>query len=377
MTSPATAPTIAASGVDSATLARVDEALLHLSREVRLLGAVTPRDAARERARLVASFERGTATEPRWQYASQDRTMARRQAGALAALLGTLPDTALLGLYLGRARELEAEAALVDAIGTARFAAMARARFAATGPGAGDATSQASGLAREWLKLDNEPPEPTIQSDADDPRSLLCRMREEVLRLGLGFDVVVSDSLAALAAIGDTRIWVTAGRAVTRTDVERTIVHELHGHAVPRARALRLPLAIFGAGTARGGDDQEGIALVLEERAGFLRPRRQRELAGRHAVVEQMALGATFVDAVHALGREGFTVVEAVRMTERAYRGGDGRRAGLGRERVYLESFVRARAQLARAPEDLDVLSSGQVALDAAAVLRSFASPCV
>jgi hypothetical protein len=358
-----------------AALEPIDEALSRLAREVRLLGAVTPQDAARERARLVASFERGVETDPRWRYAPLDRSDARRRADVVVRELEALPDAPLTRVYLGRARELGEEAALVDAIGTRAFGALAAARFAATSAGGASAARAASELAREWLAPADEGPLPTRRSDdAADARSLLSRMREEVTRLRLPFEVVTSDSLAALAAIGDVRIWVTTARDVSDADVERTIVHELYGHALPRARAARLRLGIFSAGTARGGDDQEGLALVLEERAGYLGTRRKRELAGRHTVIERMAAGATFVEAVRALEAARFTPAEAVRMAERAYRGGDGLRPGLGRERVYLESFVLVRERLARAPGDEAVLSAGQVALDAVDVLRPFAA---
>jgi hypothetical protein len=114
------------------------------------------------------------------------------------------------------------------------------------------------------------------------------------------------------------------------------------------------------------------MAIVLEERAGFLGARRKRELAGRHLTVNNMRDGATFADATGALLARGFSAEEAVRTAERVYRGADGRSHGLGRERVYLESFVRARKHLSRRPQDGVVVSSGQISLDAARTLLPF-----
>jgi hypothetical protein len=160
---------------------------------------------------------------------------------------------------------------------------------------------------------------------------------------------------------------------MTEDDVERTVLHEVEGHALPRARAREAPLALFRAGTARGIDDQEGLALVLELRAGRLRTGRRRVLAARHRTVEAMLDGATFGDAALALVRDhGLDAAEAVLMTERAFRGGDGLAPGLGRERVYLESFVRTRAHLSARPGDERVLAAGQVALDAVGALAPF-----
>ena len=167
-------------------------------------------------------------------------------------------------------------------------------------------------------------------------------MREEVGRLGLPFAVVVQPSLSALAATGERHILVAAGRMTRKEDVERTVMHEIEAHAIPRTRAAQARLAIFQIGTARGIDDQEGLALVLEERGNFLKPRRKRELAARHLAVEAMDGGATFADALSALVKEhGLPAADAVLVAERAFRGGDGTSPGLGRERIYLEAFLR------------------------------------
>jgi hypothetical protein len=64
---------------------------------------------------------------------------------------------------------------------------------------------------------------------------------------------------------------------------------------------------------------------------------------------------------------------DAVLVAERAFRGSDGRRPGLGRERIYLEALVRVRSHLARCPEDEEVLACGQVAVDACEALRPLA----
>ena len=122
----------------------------------------------------------------------------------------------------------------------------------------------------------------------------------------------------------------------------------IEAHAIPRARSQQARLAIFQIGTARGIDDQEGFALVLEDRHGFLGPKRKRELAARHLAVEAMDGGARFHENVEALVKEhGLTVREAIYVAERTYRGSDGTTPGLGRERIYLEAFIRVGEHLA------------------------------
>jgi hypothetical protein len=84
--------------------------------------------------------------------------------------------------------------------------------------------------------------------------------------------------------------------------------------------------------------------------------------------------GASFVEVVRTLmNRDGATLARAVAAAERAFRGSHGDGPGLGRERVYLEAYVRTRAHLAAKPEDEEVIAAGQVALEAVDALRDFA----
>jgi hypothetical protein len=354
-------------------LVRGERLLIEAVRTIRLLGSVVPRNAAPERARLISAFEAGGIATPRWTYARSDHA-ALRKALARAAQRLELEAHPVSLLYAERARELEIEAALASEAGTGVLGALARARYRSANPAkAGEATI----LARKWINEGRDgadaPSGEVILSDAPVPGSLLTRMREEVGRLTLPFAVVVQPSLAALAATGERHILVAAGRPCTREDVERTVMHEIEAHAIPRTRASQARLAIFQIGTARGIDDQEGLALVLEDRAGFLAAKRKRELAARHLAVEAMDGGARFYENVNALVKEhGLTVRDAVLVAERAYRGGDGATPGLGRERIYLEAFLRVGEHLAKNATDEGILTSGQVSIDAIPALLPF-----
>ncbi len=274
-------------------------------------------------------------------------------------------------LVLARVRELSIEAALCAAAGTSEVARLARERFPTPDDGVRE---EAAELCARWLE-ENEAPDDAarVRSDSDDPRSLLSRMRAAVGELRLPFSVVTRPALASLAATGESVILVAAGRFLREEDALRTVLHEIEGHARPRARAAMAPLVLFRAGTARGVDHQEGRALLLEERAGLLGATRRRQLAARHRSVEAMLDGATFDDVARMLvDAHGFDAAEAVLVAERAFRGHDGVRPGLGRERVYLEALVRIRRHLAERPQDEHVLAYGQVAVEACESLRSF-----
>lgn len=352
-------------------LVRAERLLVEAVRTVRLLGSVVPRNAALERARLTAAFEAGHAATPRWSYARTDHGMLRKTLERAAQRLGAEPHP-VAQLYAARARELEIEAAIASEAGTNVLGALARSRFHSQNH---EAAGEATILARKWINegRDAEEPKTTILSDAPVRGSLLARMREEVSRLGLPFAVVVQPTLSALAATGERHILVAAGRPMTTEDVERTVMHEIEAHAIPRTRAAQGRFVIFQIGTARGIDDQEGFALVLEERHDFLSPRRKRELAARHLAVEAMDGGATFAEAVSQLMKEhAVGARESVLVAERVYRGGDGTSPGLGRERVYLEAFLRVKTHLAQSPTDEAVLTSGQISLDSIPVLAAY-----
>ena len=350
-------------------VALVDPAFAEVAREVRLLAAVVP--TGRSASGRVSSPRLARANPPcrSGRTPASNATEALRAAAELGRRLERMPASPVHQLYVNRLRELTLEAEMVDAVGTARFSRLAQDRFPPEAT-AGEAAS----LASTWLEAIEGLPQPTFGSDSTIAIAS-CRMRAELVRLDLRFDVVPVENLLALAAIGDERIWIAAGRTVTVEDVERTVTHELHGHALPRARAASMSLGNLKVGTARGSDDQEGLALCLEERGGYLGVRRKRELAGRHLAATNMAAGRRRSRTRSQACSPAASPEDSVRMAERVYRGGDGRSHGLGRERVYLESYVRARKHVSRRPQDMTVLSSGQVCLDAARTLLPFVRP--
>jgi hypothetical protein len=349
--------------------APIELLLVRAAREVRILAALTPCHAQRERERLAGELRARRRAAPRWTYTPRPHEELRRELEAAEQVLERRCLGPLDAIYLDRVRELSLEAAMCASAGRSELAPFARARFEPREHGTARAASE---LGATWLAEPLAPPrDTTMASDDPDPASLLSRMSAAVGRLRLPFAVVATPHLAPLAATGERAILVATGRRIAEEDAIRTVLHEIEGHARPRARAMSAPTAHFRIGTARGIDDQEGRAVLLEERAGLLGPRRRRQLASRHRAVEAMLAGASFEDVAEDLVDAcGLEADEAVIVAERAFRGGNGVHAGLGRERVYLESFVRVRAHLIEHPEDDVVLASGQVSVDAVPRLR-------
>lgn len=352
-------------GEASVWAAPFDRALRSLVAEVRVLSAVTPTNSAHERARLTDLFARGRIALPAWSYRRTDMSATRRALARMAEVLDHETGS-LAALYRRRVDELDREAAVVEAVGTPTLPSAAGARFATEDEPAVNA------LADELARAPDDPLDaaPAVAADADDPRSLVARLRALVGDTRVPFRIEVRDDLLAAAATGEDTIYVARGRALTARASERIALHEVHGHAAPRTRARGHAVGIFAIGTAGGTDDQEGYALVLEARAGHLSGARARELAARQATVRRMRAGADFAEATAALMVDGLDATQAVRIAERAYRGSDGRTPGLGREAVYLSAFLRVRRALDACEDDERVLASGQVSVDALAILR-------
>lgn len=332
---------------------------------MRVLAAATPVNLTSELDRLREVWSGPRREPPRFEY------VPRPPPEGLTAALGRIGDeleqAGPLGrLYAARARELIDEAMLCALAGDPGFHAAARRRYAPRD----EFDAAADALAVAWLREDvptDEAPSDLVRSDdASDPRSLLARMRREVARHRLDLRALPLREMAALAATGDGVILIAAERMLAIRDIERTVLHEIEGHALPRQRALGARLGIFATGTARGSDDQEGRALAIERRAGFLVGLRRRELALRHVAARSVEQRADFVDTMVLLEPHSDSLQLCLSIAARVHRGG-----GLAREGVYLPALLRVEAALGVDPSIGEVLASGRVAVDAVDVLRA------
>ena len=351
------------------TLRDADRTLRELARRVQVLGALSPDNFGSEVARLERAWARGDHACPRFTYtAAPDLSDAPRIAERIAERAEGNGE--LGGLYQARALELALEAELITARETEAVPALARRRFSH------DETvmEEADRLAGGWLVSETEAPVgPVVRSDDEgDPRSLVRRARDEIGRLRLPVRIKVVASLAPLAAAGERLLQVAAARDVSQVDVARTVMHEVHGHLLPMHRAAVLGAALLEVGSAGGSEGQEGYALLLEHRAGFLRGARARELGLRHVAARAAHRGEPFPEIVDRLLGLGASLQVALRIGARAVRGG-----GLGREAGYLPSYLAVRAAVAKSRRLEDVLASGRLSVPAAEIIQRFlpASP--
>jgi len=363
----------------AAWLSSADRALALAADRIKVIRAVTPRNARSELESLEEAFRRGAPRPPRWEYDSIAIPVELCQAlERLAEFLdGVSP---LARIYAARAREMCLEAAIVDAVGTPQIRTPAARRFMGESIDDGADLRKADDLARSWsdpsaMERDAPDDDDLVRTcDETDPRSLLAAMSREAGRCKLPVRVVIEPSLASLAATGDGVIFVAKERWIRVRDVQRTVLHEIAGHALPRARAATAPFGIFAFGTARGTDDQEGRALLIERAAGFLDGSRRRELGLRHLGARATLDGATFVDVVELLLGLRAPLGSAIRIASRVQRGGPGA-GGLAREIIYIPSLLRVERLLfdgkgSSARVD-DAMAGGRIAADVAPLLAA------
>ena len=337
--------------------------LSRAERSIALLERCRPLNYPAEREGLLAQLRRGNPRAPRFRYSGSSG------AAQLSNGLATLADAARRGgawgaLYSERAWELHLEAALVAVVGTPRARALARARFGMT---QGPEVEAARRLAHNWAQLAvaEEKAPLYVSDDAEQPQSLVSAMRRAVGERRIGFRIVTSPDLTSSAATGDGVIVVRAGMEMSELCGKRVVMHEVLGHALPRHRAVAEEVGLYRVGSAGGPDEEEGRALLIEDRHELMGARRKRQLGLRHLAALSVHEGATWVDTARLLLTHAAEHAEAVDIASRAHRGG-----GLGREVVYLESFLRLSTAFAEDPRAERCLERGRVSVRCGRILE-------
>jgi len=325
-------------------LALVERAVFELEHKIRLLDRVLPTNAAAERSRLLRALLSGRAATPAWTYLATPETPAwQRELGELRLGLDNFAHPAA-PWFAGRVDELRVEAELLQARGTDRFQRLACQRYVIS-----DKELEGSAnLAQEWLRepLSQLPADTIFSDDRRDPRSLWCVLERRIQESGLPVRLVVSAELSSAAAAGDGFVAVRGNARYSAEAAERVAQHELLAHVFPRFQARRQRIGLLRVGVRGSGEEEEGRALLIEQRGGYLNNARRRELALRHLAASAVRSGADFEHVVRLLEGHGLTLEAACDAALRALRGG-----GLAREIAYIPAFLRVSTALHGAPE--------------------------
>lgn len=308
------------------------------------------------------ALENGERPAPRFDYAAPPplHELLHELEAMARALDTSVTEERLLA---ERARELLLDAQLVERVGSAELPPLAAQRFAL--PADHEAMSR---LARQLVTAvpdasELQPPELHYTDDARDPHSLWSELSRLISAERWSVRLEAVNGLASLAAVAEGVVRVRAGAKLSARDARRIALHEVEGHVRPRLAGAALG-GVLKAGSARASEDEEGRAILLEERAGLLDAARRRELGRRYLAAASVRQGAEFWQTVQLLGELGADVTQAVELSCRVHRGG-----GLGRELIYLVGYQRVASCLAREPALERVMRCGRVSLDAARAL--------
>jgi len=348
----------------------LDKALARAEREIALFERCRPMNSVAEQARVLTAWNSGHEVAPSFVYGKPpDFTGLRRELDRLAKAARAAGSWGRL--YAQRAEELLCEAVAAEALGEPDFASRAAQRYvidaeegrvALAWAGAWCASADASRPA--------DAGDLHYSDDERDPASLVSSLRRTIDTLRLPVRVTVSPDLVSAAATADAVIFVRTGLLHSQRQVKRIVVHEIEGHALPRLRARSESLGLFRVGTARGLDDEEGRALLLEARVGCFDRARRAELAWRHLAAMSVRNAATWMDTVRLLLDLGTPTSQAVNLASRVHRGG-----GLGREVVYLTALCRVGHAFERDPTLESWLERGRIGVQAARTLRQLGDP--
>lgn len=348
-------------------LSNIDGFMGSAERAIALLDRCRPLNALRETERVMQAWDAGHVAVPEYAYATPP-AMAEL-AKALELVAAHLEDAGPWGrLYASRARELVGEARVVESLGSKAFRDRARERFPID---AGPFGRRAAANAVRWASLTVQARGERVPSDdARDPRSLVSVVRALVGAERLPVRVATTFELSCAAATGDGVVLVQSGLVHRPECARRIALHEVLGHALPRVRAKAESPGLYSIGTARGSEDEEGRALLIEERNDSLDDERRRELGVRHLAAVAVHDGADWVDVVRLSLGYGLFPRQSVRLASRVFRGG-----GLGREIIYLTGRERVLAALGVEPSIERFLERGRISVDAARTLAALGPP--
>ena len=341
---------------EAPTFPELDRAIEALRREASRLPLLAPRPSpARERENRERLF-RGE--KPRNEAPLIRRVIDARSAfRTLESARRIAEQTPLAALLAPRLDELELEFSILEAIGSPKLLRpLAKRRWSSDDEQIETSAGPIRPSRIALSILDELEPDPEPASL--DAREAAALVKELATWVGFPIEVVISDELSSRAAAGDRTVYLANARFGAR-EARRLAVHELLGHLVSAANAKRQPTSALLLGTARSFEDQEGVAVFLEERAGLLGPSRLRTLAARLLAAESVFDGASYGETAQLLHRRhGLSADEALTIAGRVHRGG-----GLAREGVYLPAYLRVRAAIVDQALELSALQRGRVSL--------------
>jgi uncharacterized protein (TIGR02421 family) len=262
------------------------------------------------------------------------------------------PDE-VVEIYQQKQHELDLTKEMFAAVGSDKFTRRAIEIFGAP-------TAEDAGKAREVLvRLAHVTPLEESSSAREFAKILKTRLEE----LGISMKITLLSSMATRISVdaASGTICLNKKALFAPQQIQRLLVHEVDAHAVRIHNGACLPWGIFSMGTAGYREAEEGLAVYLEHRSGYLYPFQKKIYAGRCLAV-YLSLSAGFAEVFEEL-RDYFDEKTAYAIVERIKRGlSDTAHAGaLTKEFHYFTGPDKIRSYL-HSGNDLSMLMGGKIA---------------
>lgn len=353
----------AAVGACSELFVEAEQFLLQAEDNISLLDAFAPLNFEAERTRIEGLLARSAVSLPRFEYRRERQRavqLALRQIASARELLALAGDKHLLSVLLSeRADELHVESRLVAARGTEQVSALGAERYVFSEREIACGAELAETWFEEALSL-LEAEQSTTKERVTLASVLVNRSR----RAGYSFRIVERE-MPSIAAVGGDCLYVRKNASVAPHIAERVWVHEVGAHLLPRLSAKQLGPP-FRVGSASSNEDEEGRAILFEERSGLLGSARKLELSLRFKIALAARSSTSQASTLaHELVKRGAAPPQVAEALCRASRGG-----GLAREVSYLAGFLRVKEALEQEPKIEVWMGRGRISVSAARRLQ-------
>lgn len=339
-----------AGGQRTTSIEEIDAALCQLGSEILPLRHLDPINSEEEKSRFFSQPD----YNPQFVYLQLTDEQYGRAVERLEAIE---PDRSPIGqIFLHTRNYLARRLELRRAVGGARF----------WDPSLYEVPSEELVQIAERI-LDADMPE-NFTTDAIHGPDRLRAMFEQALRQhGLSdWKVIARPHISSTNVESANRtVIVRADGFYSMTMMKRLVVHEIETHVLRAANGYLQPLRIFGAAVIPGYlATEEGLALVNEERAGYVDNERLRLLAAR-VIASHLALLTSFREIFQRLRDYGVSEQDAWITVKRVKRGlGDtALPGGFIKDHVYLWGKIKLEQYLV-AGGDLARLYVGKIGLE-------------
>ena len=328
-------------------LLELDRELFELVKDVEILDAVTPLNYKQERS---AFLDGNGLTNPTFTYSEHSVDVFRVKRALFNLPVEDLDDEDLVTLYSDVIQSYVDKIDQLRSVGTPDFLYDCMRYY-------GEPSDKDVRNANFILHLPDEDNEQ--EPDQLTSETIIEELTQFAQARGYQYKITPSDTMIANILVSGTNIKVNRSAKISEIEMRALAHHEVGVHLVTTLNARNQPLKVLSLGCPVNTMTQEGLAILCEYLAGFMKLSRLKILALRVLAVNSMIAEKDFKSTFHLLREEHKASPEtAFTVTARVYRGG-----GFTKDYLYLQGLH----QMLNAFEtrsDFNNLLTGKVSID-------------